>query len=174
MGGAPRYSSYGRSLIILCVPPRLLDDLVLWEPLAPAPLDTHEAFCTLPPPGCPTLLQPLVLPQDDPMSFSMCKSGIKEESSSGEEDSGHFYSIYDPKSRSHRRLNMERVSCQSKMCVSLNIGKGMLRAAAAIKVGPSHLHTPLHLSPPPLDHPWSFFAPLDSSPSPKSPHSFLG
>ena len=63
----------------------MLDDLVLWEPLAPAPLDTQDPYsCYASGPGwSPQLVQQLMQQEQmmagrEPEAFSMCKSGIKE------------------------------------------------------------------------------------------------
>ncbi|ELU17929.1 hypothetical protein CAPTEDRAFT_154368 [Capitella teleta] len=81
---------------------RLLDDLVLWEPLAPAPLEPAETF----------MLSQCASQESRKVSIHNSQSAnqtlLPAESSSGEDESlsGHFYSIYDHKSK--QRISPEK------------------------------------------------------------------
>jgi autophagy-related protein 2 len=114
---------------------RLLNDLVLWEPTAPAPLDTLEPHSFIPGPTWSTQLVAQLMHQRHTATtdtFMACKSTVQYDSSSESEDGDttNFYTLTD--TRCHHRCtavhgqdNVDHC-LPSKLCVTLNIGKGRL------------------------------------------------
>lgn len=65
------------ALQIFCFCTRLNNDLLMWEPLAPIPTDTHEAYSMPSSAWDLNLAAHLMQHHDGPDSFSMCKSGVQ-------------------------------------------------------------------------------------------------
>ncbi|XP_021359493.1 autophagy-related protein 2 homolog A-like isoform X1 [Mizuhopecten yessoensis] len=108
---------------------RVNSDLLLWEPMAPSPLQTQD----------PLLAAPFDLscyPNALQDSFHMAKSAIKYESSDEEDDTSFgYYSIHD--SRYPRRKPTKKEQ-PSKLCLSLKIDKGKLTAITNSQVEKTH------------------------------------
>lgn len=110
---------------------RISNDLLLWEPMAPAPIPTQEVG--------PGSIQPFDLSCYTHVlqeNFSMAKSAIQYDSSDEEEDSSFgYYSIHDNK---HPRKTGNQKSRPSKMCLSLKIDKGKVTARTNSKAEDCH------------------------------------
>lgn len=113
---------------------RINNDLLLWEPLAPAPLSQPEPQQLAPPWGLDMATQ-LLHPGVASDKFLMCKSGIQYDSSSDseEEESGQFYSLHEAKQRQRRKQRQEQQNQQSKICINLTVGSGRLTAYAPLR-----------------------------------------
>ncbi|XP_060574248.1 autophagy-related protein 2 homolog B-like, partial [Ruditapes philippinarum] len=100
---------------------RLNNDMLLWEPSAPAPVTVQRDHYMM----TNTVDVNVYSPLHTGEHFSMAKSGIQIESDSDDDESINHYSIHD--SRYSRRKRPPRQQ-QSKLCLNLNIGKGRLTA----------------------------------------------
>ncbi|KAL3873570.1 hypothetical protein ACJMK2_036667 [Sinanodonta woodiana] len=99
---------------------RLNNDLLLWEPTAPSPMHISDQY------GSGQYLTDLNVFPQYPETFDMAKSVIQyNESDSDSDVDAPYYSIHD--SRYHRQQRQPRQQ-QSKLCLTLNIGKGRLTA----------------------------------------------
>ena len=73
-----QFFAYVRQQLMWCVDGRLLNDLVLWEPVAPKPIDTQETNNFMPGSAwSPHLVAQLMHQGPVSESFSACKSGIQ-------------------------------------------------------------------------------------------------
>ncbi|XP_045166071.2 autophagy-related protein 2 homolog A-like [Mercenaria mercenaria] len=98
---------------------RLNNDMLLWEPSAPAPVTVTRDHYLM----TNTVDVNVYNPLHSGEHFSMAKSGLLFDSDTDEDESVNHYSIHD--SRYSRRKRSPRQQ-QSKMCLNLNIGKGRL------------------------------------------------
>ncbi|XP_022329168.2 autophagy-related protein 2 homolog B-like [Crassostrea virginica] len=110
---------------------RFSNDLLLWEPMAPAPIVTQEVG--------PGSIQPFDLSCYTHVlqeNFSLAKSAIQYDTSDEEDDSSFgYYSIHDSK---HPHRTGEQKSRPSKMCLSLKIDHGKITACTDSKAEDSH------------------------------------
>ncbi|KAL5009376.1 hypothetical protein ScPMuIL_014957 [Solemya velum] len=100
---------------------RFCNDILLWEPTAPSPLQTQDQSLSSLHPFDLNVVTHILQSED---RFELAKSGLQYDSDSESDESlGAHYSIHENRYSKNKPDNTPK---QSKMCVLLNITKGRL------------------------------------------------
>ncbi|NWS12821.1 ATG2B protein, partial [Pachyramphus minor] len=127
---------YNRQSYILCNDnvflPRISNDLLLWEPTAPSPVETFENLSY----GVGLSVASQLINTFSKDSFSQFKSAVNYDDESGsEEETLQYYSTVDPNYRSRRRkkLDSQNKNSQSFLSVLLNVTHGLVSIFTDVK-----------------------------------------
>nr|XP_045009794.1 autophagy-related protein 2 homolog B isoform X2 [Jaculus jaculus] len=111
---------------------RIFNDLLLWEPTAPSPVETFENISY----GIGLSVASQLINTFNKDSFSPFKSTVHyDEESGSEEETLQYFSAVDPNYRSRRKkkLDSQNKSSQSFLSVLLNINHGLLAVFTDVK-----------------------------------------
>ncbi|XP_015720736.1 autophagy-related protein 2 homolog B isoform X2 [Coturnix japonica] len=111
---------------------RISNDLLLWEPTAPSPVETFENLSY----GVGLSVASQLINTFSKDSFSQFKSAVNYDDESGsEEETLQYYSTVDPNYRSRRRkkLDSQNKHLQSFLSVQLNVTHGLVSIFTDVK-----------------------------------------
>ncbi|XP_027493453.1 autophagy-related protein 2 homolog B isoform X3 [Corapipo altera] len=111
---------------------RISNDLLLWEPTAPSPVETFENLSY----GVGLSVASQLINTFSKDSFSQFKSAVNYDDESGsEEETLQYYSTVDPNYRSRRRkkLDSQNKNSQSFLSVLLNVTHGLVSVFTDVK-----------------------------------------
>ncbi|XP_062351514.1 autophagy-related protein 2 homolog B isoform X5 [Cinclus cinclus] len=111
---------------------RISNDLLLWEPTAPSPVETFENLSY----GVGLSVASQLINTFSKDSFSQFKSAVHYDDESGsEEETLQYYSTVDPNYRSRRRkkLDSQNKNSQSFLSVLLNVTHGLVSVFTDVK-----------------------------------------
>ncbi|XP_037756842.1 autophagy-related protein 2 homolog B isoform X1 [Chelonia mydas] len=111
---------------------RISNDLLLWEPTAPSPVETFENISY----GVGLSVASQLINTFSKDSFSQFKSTIHYDDESGsEEETLQYYSTVDPNYRSRRKkkLELQNKNTQSSLSVFLNVNHGLVSIFTDVK-----------------------------------------
>ena len=111
---------------------RISNDLLLWEPTAPSPVETFENLSY----GVGLSVASQLINTFSKDSFSQFKSAVNYDDESGsEEETLQYYSTVDPNYRSRRRkkLDPQNKHSQSFLSVQLNVTHGLVSIFTDVK-----------------------------------------
>ncbi|XP_059329597.1 autophagy-related protein 2 homolog B isoform X2 [Ammospiza nelsoni] len=111
---------------------RISNDLLLWEPTAPSPVETFENLSY----GVGLSVASQLINTFSKDSFSQFKSAVHYDDESGsEEETLQYYSTVDPNYRSRRRkkLDSQNKNSQSFLSVLLNVTHGLVSIFTDVK-----------------------------------------
>ncbi|EMP30978.1 Autophagy-related protein 2 like protein B [Chelonia mydas] len=111
---------------------RISNDLLLWEPTAPSPVETFENISY----GVGLSVASQLINTFSKDSFSQFKSTIHYDDESGsEEETLQYYSTVDPNYRSRRKkkLELQNKNTQSSLSVLLNVNHGLVSIFTDVK-----------------------------------------
>ncbi|XP_001101467.2 autophagy-related protein 2 homolog B isoform X1 [Macaca thibetana thibetana] len=111
---------------------RIFNDLLLWEPTAPSPVETFENISY----GIGLSVASQLINTFNKDSFSPFKSAVHyDEESGSEEETLQYFSTVDPNYRSRRKkkLDSQNKNSQSFLSVLLNINHGLMAVFTDVK-----------------------------------------
>ncbi|XP_035117304.1 autophagy-related protein 2 homolog B isoform X3 [Callithrix jacchus] len=111
---------------------RIFNDLLLWEPTAPSPVETFENISY----GIGLSVASQLINTFNKDSFSPFKSAVHyDEESGSEEETLQYFSTVDPNYRSRRKkkLDSQNKNSQSFLSVLLNINHGLIAVFTDVK-----------------------------------------
>ncbi|XP_008823878.1 autophagy-related protein 2 homolog B [Nannospalax galili] len=111
---------------------RVFNDLLLWEPTAPSPVETFENISY----GIGLSVASQLINTFNKDSFSPFKSTVHyDEESGSEEETLQYFSAVDPNYRSRRKKKMDsqNKNSQSFLSVLLNINRGLMAVLTDVK-----------------------------------------
>ncbi|XP_006839573.1 PREDICTED: autophagy-related protein 2 homolog B [Chrysochloris asiatica] len=111
---------------------RIFNDLLLWEPTAPSPVETLENISY----GVGLSVASQLINTFNKDTFSPVKSTVHyDEESGSEEETLQYFSTVDPnyRSRRKRKLDPQNRSSQSCLSVLLNISHGLVAVSTEVK-----------------------------------------
>ncbi|PNJ33843.1 ATG2B isoform 2 [Pongo abelii] len=111
---------------------RIFNDLLLWEPTAPSPVETFENISY----GIGLSVASQLINTFNKDSFSAFKSAVHyDEESGSEEETLQYFSTVDPNYRSRRKkkLDSQNKNSQSFLSVLLNINHGLIAVFTDVK-----------------------------------------
>ncbi|KAK2541204.1 Atg2b [Columba guinea] len=125
-GKAEPYIEYSVGVLLIS------NDLLLWEPTAPSPVETFENLSY----GVGLSVASQLINTFSKDSFSQFKSAVHYDDESGsEEETLQYYSAVDPNYRSRRRkkLDSQNKNLQSALSVLLNVTHGLVSVFTDVK-----------------------------------------
>uniref|UniRef100_A0A8D0L1Y6 Autophagy related 2B n=1 Tax=Sphenodon punctatus TaxID=8508 RepID=A0A8D0L1Y6_SPHPU len=122
---------------------RISNDLLLWEPTAPSPVETFENLSY----GIGLSVASQLINTSNKDSFSQFKSTVHYDDESGsEEETLQYYSTLDPNccSRRKKKLEVQNKNSQCFLSVLLNINHGLVSVFTDVKQDGGHVAEDKH------------------------------